>query len=69
MLFVLTVCSTIIKKTFRPLGLNAGILTQGKDSEGDLVFSFRNACIEGGLEKLDDFLDAKCKACGEDIPV
>jgi len=37
---------TTIKKAFRPLGLNAGILKQGKDSEGDLVFSFRDACIE-----------------------
>jgi len=34
------------KKWRSGLSLNAGILTQGKDSEGDLVFSFRDACIE-----------------------
>ena len=34
------------KKKRSGLSRNVGILTQGKDSEGDLVFSIRDACIE-----------------------
>jgi len=58
-----------IKKAFRPLGLNAGISTRGEDSEGDLVFSFRDACIERGFQEIDDLFDSRGKAGGEDIPV
>jgi hypothetical protein len=40
-----------------------------KSSEGDLLFSFGDACIERGFEKLDDFLDARRETGGEDIAV
>jgi len=44
-------------------------LTQGKDSEGDLAFSLRDACIELGFEKVDDLLDPRGEAGREDISV
>jgi len=57
------------KKAFRHFGLNAVILMQGKDSEGDLAFSFGDACIELGFKKVDDLLDARGEAGGEDVSV
>jgi len=44
-------------------------LTQGKDSEGDFVFSFRDACIECGLEKINHFLDSRDEAGSEEISI
>lgn len=41
----------------------------GEDSEGDLAFSFRDACIELGFKKVDDLLDSRGEAGGEDISV
>lgn len=44
-------------------------LNEGEDSEGDLAFSFIDACIELGFEEFDDFLDARGKAGSEDVAI
>jgi hypothetical protein len=53
------------KNSVRIFYLNIGILTLGKDSEGDLAFYICDDCIKGCLMKFNDLLYSR----GEDDSV
>ena len=47
--------SAIKREAYRPEPVRRN-LDEGRDSEGDLAFSFHDACIELGFKKVDDLL-------------
>lgn len=63
-----TIGTTTIKKAFRPEPERRN-LDEGEDSEGDFAFCLGDACIERGFQKIDDLLDSRGEAGGEDVSV